>query len=397
MKTISRKFLLILSIIFVVCGMLLIMPGPLYADSGKTLTSITVYPNQTTVVAENSIYFTAIGTYSDNSTADITTSVSVNWSSADTNIATIGPNSGVATGVSAGGPITITATSGEISGTASLTVTAAEPGNSGKTLTITKIAQGVNSGTFIFDVYSWASNPKQHDGQCKVQVTNGTGSGSIIVHAGWVNIEVIETEKSAEGYDVTYGTLEHDQEGNAKITVTNKPKTEPTTYTVTYNANGGTGTPPVDNSSPYASGATVTVLGNTDLANGSNVFDHWNTAPDNSGTSYAPNTTFIITADTILYAIYTAPAPTGGGGGGAPAPTPTAAITVAAITTEEPPVEEVAGASEEQGTIEVAGISNLPFTGQNSYLMIIGSVMLALGISMITILTLKRRKSKNMI
>jgi len=60
------------------------------------------------------------------------------------------------------------------------------------------------------------------------------------------------------------------------------------------------------------------------------------------------------------------------------------------LITEDPQIEE-AGISEEP-KIEVAGISNLPFTGQNSYLAIFGSIMLALGISMVTLLVLKKRK-----
>src|SRR5204862_4961247 len=56
---------------------------------------------------------------------NITTSV--NWTSSNTGVATIGLNTGIATGVAVGGPVTITATdpSTSKSGTAQLTVTAA--------------------------------------------------------------------------------------------------------------------------------------------------------------------------------------------------------------------------------------------------------------------------------
>jgi LPXTG-motif cell wall-anchored protein len=80
-------------------------------------------------------------------------------------------------------------------------------------------------------------------------------------------------------------------------------------YTVGYNGNGSTGgIAPVDGLSPYVSGATVTVLGNTGSLVKSHdgvhfyTLDHWNTAADGSGTSYAPAVTFIIGANTILYA-----------------------------------------------------------------------------------------------
>jgi len=77
-----------------------------------------------------------------------------------------------------------------------------------------------------------------------------------------------------------------------------------TTYTVSYNANGGTGSQ-TDGSSPYNSGATVTVLGTGSIARTGYTFSHWNTVSDGSGTSYAPAATFSIAANTTLYAIWT--------------------------------------------------------------------------------------------
>lgn len=72
-------------------------------------------------------------------------------------------------------------------------------------------------------------------------------------------------------------------------------------YSVTYDKNGGTGTM-TDSSSPYASGATVTVLGNSFTAPSGYQFDHWDTKADDSGTDYAPGATFSISANTTLYA-----------------------------------------------------------------------------------------------
>ncbi len=77
-----------------------------------------------------------------------------------------------------------------------------------------------------------------------------------------------------------------------------------TTYTVTYNANGGTGTM-TDSNSPYASGATVTTLANTFTRTGY-TFTGWNTAANGSGQSYAAGATFPITVNTILYAQWVA-------------------------------------------------------------------------------------------
>ena len=85
-------------------------------------------------------------------------------------------------------------------------------------------------------------------------------------------------------------------------------------YTVTYNANGGTGTM-TDPNSPYAAGATVTVLNNA-FSRSNYTFTGWNTAANGSGTSYANGATFTISGSVTLYAQWSYSGGTGGGGGG---------------------------------------------------------------------------------
>lgn len=78
-----------------------------------------------------------------------------------------------------------------------------------------------------------------------------------------------------------------------------------TTYSVTYDGNGKTsGSVPTDASSPYANGATVTVLDNTgSLAKTGYTFTGWNTAADGSGTHYDAGDQFDMgTANVTLYA-----------------------------------------------------------------------------------------------
>eukprot|EP01037_Dinobryon_pediforme_P005920 gene5920-5989_t len=81
----------------------------------------------------------------------------------------------------------------------------------------------------------------------------------------------------------------------------------PVSNAVTYNANGGTGSVPVDGSSPHATGSTVTVLGNTGpLTLTNQTFYGWNTAADGSGTAYTPGATFTMPSNAvILYAQWT--------------------------------------------------------------------------------------------
>lgn len=72
-----------------------------------------------------------------------------------------------------------------------------------------------------------------------------------------------------------------------------------TGYSVTYNANGGTGS--VTDNEKYAKGAEATVMSNS-FTNDGKVFLSWNTAADGSGTTYYPNSTVKITGDVTLYA-----------------------------------------------------------------------------------------------
>jgi len=94
---------------------------------------------------------------------------------------------------------------------------------------------------------------------------------------------------------------------------TGAPPIIPIINSVTYNGNGHTaGTVPVDPSSPYQSGATVTVLFNTgnltriNSGGTSYRFTGWNTKADGSGTVQVEASIFTIGAsDVILYAQWT--------------------------------------------------------------------------------------------
>ena len=96
---------------------------------------------------------------------------------------------------------------------------------------------------------------------------------------------------------------------------TGAPPTAPNINCLTtiYNGNGSTaGIVPIDPASPYESGATVTVLGNTgDLirinAGGTSYrFTGWNTKADGSGAYHTEGSTFIMGASNVtLYAQWT--------------------------------------------------------------------------------------------
>ncbi len=85
----------------------------------------------------------------------------------------------------------------------------------------------------------------------------------------------------------------------------------PPTYTVTYDANGGTGTM-TDPNSPYAYNQEVTVLSNgftgPIVDEVQQEFSQWNTVYDGSGTSYNPDGSFSMPKQNVtLYAQWIAP------------------------------------------------------------------------------------------
>ena len=77
-----------------------------------------------------------------------------------------------------------------------------------------------------------------------------------------------------------------------------------TTYAITYNANGGSGSTPTD-SRTYLDGQSATILGNTTgMTNGTKSFAGWNTAADGSGDAYATGETLLMSGATTLYAVW---------------------------------------------------------------------------------------------
>ena len=94
--------------------------------TAPTLVSIRVMPPSSSITlnAVQQLRLAAIGTYSDNSTQDLTTSAT--WSTSDTSVALVltGPGAQGVVAPVAAGTVTITASLGNLSSTASVTVTA---------------------------------------------------------------------------------------------------------------------------------------------------------------------------------------------------------------------------------------------------------------------------------
>ena len=122
----SSKILIVVLILALAAGC---SGGDGGGSTPATLRSIAVSPANPSIGVGATQQFTATGTYSDNSTQNLTTSV--NWSSSVPAIASIS-NAAGANGLAAAiaaGQTTITAASGGISGTATLTVTGGAANN----------------------------------------------------------------------------------------------------------------------------------------------------------------------------------------------------------------------------------------------------------------------------
>lgn len=103
---------------FIACG------GPGSSGGGNvTLVSISVSPSSPTIQTGTMQQFTATGSFSDNTTKDLTSSAT--WSSSTTSVASIS-SSGVATAIAVGST-TINAASGTVTGSTTLTVSASAP------------------------------------------------------------------------------------------------------------------------------------------------------------------------------------------------------------------------------------------------------------------------------
>ena len=85
------------------------------------------------------------------------------------------------------------------------------------------------------------------------------------------------------------------------------PVTTGTEYTLSYNANGGTGTTPTSVTATVGSALTIaTNTGPTPLARTNYTFTNWNTQANGLGTTYAPGaSTFMPGSNVTLYAIWT--------------------------------------------------------------------------------------------
>ena len=170
---------------------------------------------------------------------------------------------------------------------------------------------GVSPTTPIINSFS-ADSPSITVGESSTLSWSVTDATSVTIDNGVGTIALSGTTAVNPTTTTTYTLTATNTAGSVTATTT-VTVTVSEALTITYDGNGNTGgTIPVDPSSPYQSGATVTVLGNTGdltrLKDGGTSYrlTSWNIKADGSGAYYMEGSTFIMGAsNVILYAQWT--------------------------------------------------------------------------------------------
>jgi uncharacterized repeat protein (TIGR02543 family) len=104
------------------------------------------------------------------------------------------------------------------------------------------------------------------------------------------------------------GHVNNIPQGIPTIQQLNNPglNTSLSSFSITYKSGTSTdGSPPVDTLSPYITGSTVTILGDSNLTKTGYSFVGWNTQLNGTGTMYSTQETFQITSNLTLYPAWT--------------------------------------------------------------------------------------------
>src|SRR5690242_4466725 len=185
--------------------------GKFFPDAG-TLVAITISPSNPTIQPSKTQQFTATGTYGDNSTKDISSSVT--WTSSNANAATIN-SSGLATaGTSTGVSTTITAKSGNQ--TASTTLTVSNQSSNGLTIACA-LCTSLGSGAFTVSSSAGSVTFTATDSSGQAVTPNWTSSNAAIPIGSSTGIATFNT--SATGQTTTITATTSSATGSATLTV----------------------------------------------------------------------------------------------------------------------------------------------------------------------------------
>ena len=173
----------------------------------------------------------------------------------------------------------------------------------------------LNCNTILYA--QWAAEPANYN--VTYNANGGTGSYVAVDIVEGTEYEVLtlaETGISRTGYTFTDWNTQLDGGGTkyapgdtfiigSNVTLYAQWAADPVYYSVTYNANGGTGSYVA---ADIAEGTEYKVLTLTEsgISRPGYTFTDWNTQPDGGGTKYAPDDTFIIGSNVTLYAQWAA-------------------------------------------------------------------------------------------
>jgi len=185
--------------------------GKFFPDAG-TLVAITISPNNPTIQPGKTQQFTATGTFGDNSTKDLSSSVT--WSSSNANAATIN-SAGLATaGTSTGVSTTITAKSGNQ--TASTTLSVSNQTSNGLTITC-PLCTPLGSGAFTVSSSAGSVTFSATDSSRQSVTPTWTSSNAAIPIGSSTGIATFNT--SATGQTTTITATASTATGSATLTI----------------------------------------------------------------------------------------------------------------------------------------------------------------------------------
>ena len=204
------------------------------------------------------------------------------------------------------------------------------------------------------------------------QPSNGTNEARDRVTASYSSIQSFTYrigvgDKDSNGQTLYFGLSFQDLGWQDPITTGDE-------YTISYNANGGTGTAPTSQTAVV--GSAITIASNSGvppLAKTGFVFTGWNTQADGLGTSYAPAAnTFMPGSNVTLYAVWVPVDYTLSydlnGAAGTPPTSQTVAYNTTTIVTSSVPTRTGYGftgwntASDGTGTSYASGVTTAPIT-----------------------------------
>ena len=186
----------------------------------------------------------------------------------------------------------------------------------GKVGSVTTPALGITDASvdFSFKAAAWDAASEQTSmsvavvgsGKIKVGETEYTEKSFDIVKGSWSTLSAKLTGADADT-KLTFSSYGSGDDrfflDEIEVTTVTARDDSPVNYTVTYDANTGTGAVPTDGTVyNNQTNFIVTVLGAGTLEKTGYNFTGWNTAADGSGTPYDPGATFVISNNVTLYA-----------------------------------------------------------------------------------------------